>query len=62
MTQIIQDQTLILPYCQAAAEWFVAERARLTALGRMHSGWWCKVSTPSARGRVGKILFRRRLA
>jgi len=26
-----------LPYCDAAAGWFAAERSRLTALGRMPS-------------------------
>ncbi|MCT7981352.1 twitching motility protein PilT [Laspinema sp. C3] len=37
LAQVIQDKTIILPYCHAAAEWFAAERARLTALGRMPS-------------------------
>ncbi len=37
LAQVIQDKTLVLPYCHAAAEWFAAQRARLTALGRMPS-------------------------
>ncbi|MCT7962957.1 type II toxin-antitoxin system VapC family toxin [Laspinema sp. D1] len=37
LAQVIQDKTLILPYCQTAAKWFAAQRARLTALGRMPS-------------------------
>ncbi|MGL5196257.1 MAG: type II toxin-antitoxin system VapC family toxin [Chroococcales cyanobacterium] len=37
LAQVIQAQTIILPYSQSAAEWFAAERARLTALGRMPS-------------------------
>lgn len=37
LTEVIQDKMLILPYCQAAAKWFAAERARLTALGQMPS-------------------------
>ncbi|MBD2579930.1 type II toxin-antitoxin system VapC family toxin [Oscillatoria sp. FACHB-1406] len=37
LTQVIQAKMIILPYCHAAAGWFAAERARLTALGRMPS-------------------------
>ncbi|USR93091.1 type II toxin-antitoxin system VapC family toxin [Phormidium yuhuli AB48] len=37
LTQVIQDKMPIMPYCQAAATWFAAERARLTTLGRMPS-------------------------
>jgi len=37
LTQVIQANMVILPYCDAAAGWFAAERARLTALGRMPS-------------------------
>jgi tRNA(fMet)-specific endonuclease VapC len=37
LTQVIQANMVILPYCHAAAGWFAAERARLTALGRMPS-------------------------
>ncbi|MCW6035243.1 hypothetical protein K4A83_03010 [Spirulina subsalsa FACHB-351] len=34
---MIQANMVILPYCDAAAGWFAAERARLTTLGRMPS-------------------------
>lgn len=37
LTQVIEDKMMILPYCHDAAKWFAAERARLTALGRMPS-------------------------
>lgn len=37
LIQIIQEKMVILPYCDAAAEWFAAERARLTAFGQMPS-------------------------
>lgn len=37
LTEVIQNKMPILPYCDAAARWFAAERARLTTLGRMPS-------------------------
>lgn len=37
LTEVIQARMIILPYCDAAAGWFAAERSRLTALGRMPS-------------------------
>lgn len=37
LTQVIHENIPILPYCDAAAAWFAAERARLTALGRTPS-------------------------
>jgi tRNA(fMet)-specific endonuclease VapC len=37
LTQVIQEKMIILPYCGAAADWFAAERARLTTLGQMPS-------------------------
>ena len=36
-TQVIQAKIIILPYCHNAAGWFAAERARLTANGRIPS-------------------------
>lgn len=37
LTQVIQENMIILPYCDRAAEWFAVERSRLTTLGRMPS-------------------------
>ena len=37
LTHVIQEKMIILPYYHTAAGWFAAERARLTALGRIPS-------------------------